>query len=86
MIEKQVTIVNESGLHAKPASQVVNFVRNYKGQVLVSNEGKRGNLKSIISILSLGLRKGDTIRLQIEGDGEHQFAAELVEFIEKLEG
>ncbi len=86
MIEKQVTIINESGLHAKPASQVVSFVRNYKGSVLVSHEGKRGNLKSIISILSLGLRKGGTITLQIEGDGEEKFAGELVEFIENLEG
>ncbi|PKK40178.1 hypothetical protein ABB02_00537 [Clostridiaceae bacterium JG1575] len=86
MVERQVTVVNSSGLHARPAAAVVNFVKNYKGTVEVINNGKKGNLKSIISIMSLGMRMGSELTLMVEGENEEQFADELVTFISKLEG
>lgn len=86
MVEKQVTVVNESGLHARPAAAVVNFVRNYKGSVEVETNGKKGNLKSIISIMSLGMGKGSALTLQVEGENEETFAQELARFISNLEG
>ena len=86
MIERQVTVVNVSGIHARPAAAVVNFVKNYKGSVEVINNGKKGNLKSIISIMSLGMRKGSNLLVQVEGDDETAFAEDLVKFISALEG
>lgn len=86
MVEKKVTVVNESGLHARPAAAVVNFVKNYKGSVEVIANGKTGNLKSIISIMSLGMRKGSDITLIVNGDEEAEFAGKLAEFISNLEG
>lgn len=86
MVEKQVTVVNKSGLHARPAAAVVNFVRNYKGSVEVETNGKKGNLKSIISIMSLGMGKGSALTLQVEGENEETFAQELARFISNLEG
>lgn len=86
MIEREVTVVNESGIHARPAAAVVNFVKNYKGTIEVSNNGKKGNLKSIISIMSLGMRKGSNLTLHVEGADEEAFAGQLVNFISNLEG
>lgn len=86
MTERQVMVVNSSGIHARPAAAVVNFVKNYKGSVEVINNGKKGNLKSIISIMSLGMRQGSNIMVQIEGDDEEKFAEDLVNFISALEG
>ncbi|MFZ2257203.1 MAG: HPr family phosphocarrier protein [Clostridiaceae bacterium] len=86
MTERQVTVVNFSGIHARPAAAVVNFVKNYKGSVDVINNGKKGNLKSIISIMSLGMRKGSDILVQVEGENETEFAEDLVKFISTLEG
>lgn len=86
MVERTVQVVNESGIHARPAAAVVNFVKNYKGTVEVSNNGKKGNLKSIISIMSLGMKKGSDITLFVEGENEETFIEELADFITKLEG
>ncbi len=86
MIQRQVTVVNSSGIHARPAAAVVNFVKNYRGSVEVINNGKKGNLKSIISIMSLGMRKGSDLVVQIEGENEEKFAEDLVSFISDLEG
>lgn len=86
MVERQVQVVNASGIHARPAASVVNFVKNYKGTVEVMNNGKKGNLKSIISIMSLGMRKGSEITLFVEGEDEENFIEELATFISNLEG
>lgn len=86
MVERQVTVVNTSGIHARPAAAVVNFVKNYKGTVEVTNNGKKGNLKSIISIMSLGMRKGSNLTLHVEGEDEELFAGDLASFISNLEG
>lgn len=86
MVEKIVRVNNESGIHARPAASVVAFVKNYKGTVEVMNNGKKGNLKSIISIMSLGMRKGSEITLIVDGENEETFINDLAKFIENLEG
>ena len=86
MVEKQIIVENESGLHARPAASLVNYVRNYKGSVEIFENGKTANLKSIISIMSMGLRKGSEVTLRIDGEDEVKFIEELAEFIAKLEG
>lgn len=86
MVEKIVKVTNESGIHARPAAAVVGFVKNYKGSVEVLNNGKKGNLKSIISIMSLGMRKGSEITLIVDGENEEKFINDLATFIENLEG
>ena len=86
MVEKIVTVNNESGIHARPAASVVAFVKNYKGTVEVMNNGKKGNLKSIISIMSLGMRKGSEITIIVDGENEETFIEDLAKFIETLEG
>ncbi len=85
MVEREVKVINPSGIHARPAAAVVNFVKNYKGSVEVINNGKKGNLKSIISIMSLGMKKGSDIRLQVSGEDEEEFIVKLADFIENLE-
>jgi phosphocarrier protein HPr/phosphocarrier protein len=54
--------------------------------VEVFDNGKTANLKSIISIMSMGLRKGSEVTLRIHGEDEGNFIEELSEFIAKLEG
>lgn len=84
MVEKKVVVVNESGIHAPLAASVVNFVRNYNGVVEICCNEKKGNLKSILSVLSSGIKPGATVTLCIDGENEELFAKELTEFIGKL--
>ena len=84
MAEKTVVIKNETGLHARPAASLVQFVKNYPGEVTIIKDEKEANAKSIFNVMSLGIAKGTEIKLVVEGDDEEKFADELVEFVENL--
>ena len=84
MAERNVVITNETGLHARPAASLVQFVKNYPGEVKIIKDGKEANAKSIFNVMSLGISKGTEINLVVEGEDEDKFLDELVEFIENL--
>ncbi|WP_311491699.1 HPr family phosphocarrier protein [uncultured Anaerococcus sp.] len=84
MAERTVIVTNETGLHARPAASLVQFVKNYPGEVTIIKEDKEANAKSIFNVMSLGIAKGTEIKLIVEGDDEEKFADELVEFVENL--
>ena len=84
MAERKVVVANETGLHARPAASLVQFVKNYPGEVKIIKDGKEANAKSIFNVMSLGLAKGTEITLVVEGEDEEKFADELVEFVNNL--
>ncbi|MDO4662417.1 MAG: HPr family phosphocarrier protein [Tissierellia bacterium] len=84
MAEKKVTVINETGLHARPAASLVQFVKNYPGEVKIVKDGKEANAKSIFNVMSLGISKGTEIKLIVEGENEEEYLDKLVEFIENL--
>ena len=86
MVEKSVVIENESGLHARPAAQLSNFVKGYEGSVVIINGDRSGDAKSILNLLSMGIKKGTEIKVQVTGEDEENFANSLADFITKLEG
>ena len=86
MIEKTIAIVNPSGLHARPAASVALFAQDYSGTVEVIKEDKSGDLKSILTILSMGLKKGTEITLRVNGDHEAEYMESLTQFILNLKG
>ena len=84
MAERKVVVSNETGLHARPAASLVQFVKNYPGEVKIIKDGKEANAKSIFNVMSLGIAKGTEITLIAEGEDEDKFVDELVEFVENL--
>jgi phosphocarrier protein HPr len=71
-IEQQFVITNEFGLHARPATQIVNLVNQYKSDILLTFRGISVDMKSIMGVLSLGIAKGSTIVVSIEGFDEKE--------------
>ena len=84
MAERKLVVANETGLHARPAASLVQFVKNYPGEVKIIKDGKEANAKSIFNVMSLGIAKGTEITLVVEGEDEEKFADELVEFVNNL--
>ncbi len=80
--EKKVKITNETGLHARPASQLVNMAGKFESKIEIVLDNKEVNAKSIMGIMSLGIGKGDEITLRAEGDDAEAALESLVEFIE----
>lgn len=70
MIIRQVLVLNEAGLHARPAVLFVDLASKFQAEILVEKGGNVYNAKSIISILSAGIGQGEKINLVIEGDDE----------------
>lgn len=66
-VEQQFVITNELGLHARPATQIVNLVNKYKSDILLTFRGITVDMKSIMGVLSLGITEGSTIVVNIDG-------------------
>mgnify|MGYP001405677439 FL=1 len=84
MVEKNVVVTNETGLHARPAAALVQFVKAMPGDVELIKEGKVANAKSIFSVMSLGISKGTEITVRVNGENEEENLNKVVEFIEGL--
>lgn len=82
MIIKEIIIKNESGLHARPAALFVKQANKYKSSVHIEVGGKKINGKSMISVLSGGIKKGRKINLIIEGEDEDIAEQEFLSLIE----
>jgi phosphocarrier protein len=80
--EKTVKITNDTGLHARPASQLVKKAGKFESKIEIMTQNKEVNAKSIMGIMSLGLGKGDEITLRADGDDAKAALKTLVEFIE----
>ncbi|SNZ05517.1 phosphocarrier protein [Terribacillus aidingensis] len=68
MAEKTMTITDETGVHARPATILVNKAGGFKSDIQLAYNGKSVNLKSIMGVMSLGIPQGAEITITAEGD------------------
>lgn len=85
MYAKQVKIENETGLHARPASDFVNLAKNYTSKITIQNmdeeDSSKANAKSIVMLIAQGLCKGTTVEISAEGEDEQAAVEDLVALI-----
>ncbi|MFW5982082.1 MAG: HPr family phosphocarrier protein [Halanaerobiaceae bacterium] len=86
MIEKEIVIKNETGLHARPAAIFVETADRFSSEVELEFDGIVINAKSIIGVLSLGIGKGDKVLLRIDGNDELEAMDKLLEMVENKFG
>lgn len=84
MVERNVLVTNETGLHARPAAALVQFVKTIPGEVELVKDGKVANAKSIFNVMSLGISKGTEITVRINDENEEEYLDKVIEFIESL--
>ena len=82
MPEKEVTITDDVGLHARPAAVFSKKAAGFSSEIAVSKGDRSANAKSIMSVLKLDVKKGDVITIATDGDDADEALAELVEYIE----
>ena len=70
MLSREVTIVNEVGLHARPATFFIQKANTYKASIWIEKEDRRVNAKSLLGVLSMGIVKGTDVTLIADGDDE----------------
>ena len=84
MITKDYIIMAPEGIHARPAAALVKLTRQYKAVVRLRFKEKVVLLNSLLNLLSLGAKGGDTITLQIEGEDEVPAAEALEQWFMEL--
>ncbi|WP_394119985.1 phosphocarrier protein HPr [Planococcus donghaensis] len=85
MVEKQFTITDEAGMHARPASALVGAVSKFKSDITIEHKGKKVNLKSILGVMSLGVPSGSVVTIAADGEDETE-AIEKAADVMKAEG
>jgi phosphocarrier protein len=84
MKECKVIIKSKNGIHARPARNIVKEADKYKSNISIFKNSKMGNVKSILSLLSLGLINGDEIIIRAEGEDEITAVDALVKLFESI--
>ena len=82
MISRGVTIQNNVGLHARPATFFVQKANCFKSSIWVEKEDCRVNAKSLLGVLSLGISKGTSITLIADGADEKDAIEGLATLVE----
>ena len=80
MIVKDITVQNQVGLHARPATFFIQKANEFRSSIWVEKDERRANAKSLLGVLSLGITGGTDIRIIADGQDEN----EAVEALEKL--
>jgi len=81
MLSKKVTVTNETGIHARPASLFVQEFNKYEAEIKLDKDGSEVNAKSIMGIMSLGVGQGSEITIKADGDDAQDAIDALVELI-----
>ena len=82
MVTKTITIKNKEGLHARPASEIAKEATQYTATVEIDISGKKYNAKSVLNIMSAGIKDSTQITLICEGVDEEKALNGIVQTFE----
>ncbi|OCA85620.1 phosphocarrier protein HPr [Bacillus sp. FJAT-27225] len=85
MAEKQFTVTAETGIHARPATLLVQTASRFDSDINLEYKGRKVNLKSIMGVMSLGIGQDASIVITAEG-GDAEEALRTLEETLKNEG
>lgn len=74
------TITDPIGLHARPAGMLVKEVKNYESAVTLTKGGKSTDARKLMMLMSLGVKCGDEITVEVTGADEEAASAALEAF------
>jgi phosphocarrier protein len=81
-VDREVTIVNKYGLHARPAMRFVELANKFGSTIEVSKASLTVDAKSIMSVMRLAATKGTVLRIAADGDDAEAAVAALEELVQ----
>ena len=81
MVIKSVTINNQVGLHARPATFFIQKANEYRCSIWVEKDDRKVNAKSLLGALSLGIVCGTTVNIIADGADEQEAVDTLAELV-----
>lgn len=80
-MEKTVKVINDEGLHARPAGMFAKVASQFESQVEIHFNGKSINGKSIMSLMGTGIEKNSEIKIVANGKDEAKAIESLVALV-----
>ena len=71
------TITDEVGIHVRPAGLLVKEAKKYGSVVRIEKEGKSAEAGKLMALMGLGVKRGDTVTVTVEGEDEETAAENL---------
>ena len=84
LVERNVTIVNKLGMHARASAQFVSFVYRFKCDITLIKDDKKANAKSILNLLMMGLNCGSEVTVRVEGLNEEEVLESVINYIKNM--
>jgi len=82
MTARQVTVVNQLGMHARAAAKFVHVAARFQSHIRVARDAREMDGKSIMGLLLLAAARGTTIRITAEGGDEVEAVSALVALVQ----
>lgn len=76
------TVKDELGIHARPAGMLVKEVKNFKSKVTLEKDGKVTDAARLMAVMSMGVKKDQTVTITVEGTDEDAAYDALKSFFE----
>ena len=76
-VEKEISVINRLGLHARPAAMFVRIASRHRSEIWVAKEGEEVNGKSIMGLMMLAAGQGSKLRVRCEGPDAEKAMEEL---------
>ena len=77
------TIKDEIGLHARPAGKLSTLCKNFVSEIIIKKNDKEVNGTKLMMLMSLGIKNGDTVTVEISGSDEEKAYREIKAFFEE---
>ena len=81
MIVKEITVQNQVGLRARPATFFIQKANEFKSNIWISRDERKVNAKSLLGVLSLGINKDAVITIAADGEDESEAVNSLIDLI-----
>ena len=83
MKEIQYIITDPCGIHARLAGQLVRLAQNYEAETEIFRGEKHSSVKNLLNLMSLGIRQGETVVVQVTGADEEACAVAIEAFFQE---
>ncbi|MBO4341453.1 MAG: HPr family phosphocarrier protein [Bacteroidales bacterium] len=85
MVSAKVVLKAPTGLHARPAADLVKLVKGFEGSLVkIASPARSVNAASVLSLLSLGIKCGTELEISVEGGREQEALEAVISFIESI--
>lgn len=83
MVKREITVVNSLGIHARPASLIVQTAGNFSSRISIEKDGITADCRSIMSVMVLAAAFNSKIIIKASGEDEEDAANAVARLFEE---